>query len=156
MLTTVRGGFRLELFLIALLTAWVVSCGGETAPESDAAPAESSSAPAESDAGAADSAADYGKLPDAYPEDLPVYPNASSIVGLGIPGAATMVTFDTEDSMGDVLSFFQSGMSDQGWELVDESVSHLEATKGERKVTLRVSAADQGPGSNVVLSLEGS
>jgi len=143
------------LFCTALLAA--LACGsGDSAP---AATAPESGSPAGAEALAAqaapEAAVSRGELPADYPSDLPVYPGSEAGTALGIPGAAMMVTFSTEDTVDDVSGFLEGELPKNGWSVTDQSEGSLEATKDSRKARFRISAADSG-GSTIAVSVTGS
>ena len=91
-----------------------------------------------------------GKMPEDWPEDAPVYSDAtvqfsgSTNPATGKPGAAAVLV--TSDNAADVVAFYKTELAEQGWTISStmeaEGTTILGATKGKRAFSLMVGSAN--------------
>jgi len=83
------------------------------------------------------------QLPSGFPDDIPVYSGARA-QGSMIMGPMTMVTLESEASVGDISSFYQSQLSAKGWTQAFSASPTPESSssiykKDNRQLTLTIS-----------------
>lgn len=98
-----------------------------------------------------------GKIPSAFPSDVPVYPNSVSTGGLAVGGEGAAVALVTQSSVEEVYSFYTRELSDGGWSLDKELLASgwqekITAKKDER--TLWVTITDSPAGAQIFLAVE--
>ena len=83
--------------------------------------------------------AEYGReghLPSNFPEDVPLYGNATPLSSMAAPAHGTVVNLRTADAPGQVFAWYQSHYAEQGWEieqqLEERGRSTILARKGNR------------------------
>jgi hypothetical protein len=59
------------------------------------------------------------EVPDGFPEDVPVYPDAK-VLGSMVTGEGTVLTLRTADDSKKVTAFYHEKLSEQGWSLASE------------------------------------
>lgn len=78
------------------------------------------------------------KLPDGFPDDVPVYPKAR-VIGTSTDKHAMVVTLETGDVLSDVSKFYTEKLKANGWEINvtynTEENTMLSATKQRRSCT---------------------
>jgi hypothetical protein len=62
-------------------------------------------------------------LPDNYPSDIPVYPNATVTSAITNGEAGSLVTWKSSDSVEDVSNYFEKELADQGWNKIEGETS---------------------------------
>lgn len=79
------------------------------------------------------------KLPDTFPKDFPIYPEAKVISSTGL-----LVTFTTPDGLDKVVPFYKNGLSASGWLVTSsfdsDTVQTWEITKGATKGSVSITA----------------
>jgi hypothetical protein len=95
-------------------------------------------------------------LPDDFPDDVPVHPEASVEGSMSMPGKGQMITFQTDSTPDEVYRFYKSGLVDEGWSIeADMNVGGqhmMAAEKGDRVVSLQMMPGDEG-GTRVVVTV---
>ncbi len=85
------------------------------------------------------------RLPDAFPDDVPVY-TPSQILGSQVveDGKNIVVNLGTADDAAKVVAFYKKGLSDRGWRIEGEVTMGgtviLQSEKGERVLTVTVNS----------------
>lgn len=102
---------------------------------------------------------DDANVPDGFPEDVPIYPGSTPTAVMTAGSEGMVVTLKSSDDQGTIFSFYESGLSEQGWS-IDGKPSFggqmgLEASKDSRKATLRISGTEGDSYISIVVS-EGS
>ena len=86
-------------------------------------------------------------LPDFYPEDAPIYPNAT-LSNVGQPRGRVTAVFSTEDPPEEVTAYLRAKLATEGWsEHEKEEMPNgliIQATKDERAISLLISSMDAG------------
>jgi hypothetical protein len=59
------------------------------------------------------------KIPDAFPKDVPVYPDATVVAGMA-SGEGGMVTLQTGDDLDEIVAFYREELQGEGWSLESE------------------------------------
>jgi len=82
-------------------------------------------------------------LPKDFPEDVPVFPGSTTMASMSSPDEGMIVTFKSSDEQQKIFDFYQAGLADAGWEILDETTmgsSRLafDALKDSRKVSVVV------------------
>jgi hypothetical protein len=94
------------------------------------------------------------KIPDDFPKDVPVYPQAKVSSAMKA-NEGQMVTLDTEDKGDAVFAFYQKKMAAEGWKLVQELKMppsyNLHFEKADR--TANILVGDKDAGSTIALTL---
>lgn len=101
------------------------------------------------------------KLPDTFPKDFPLYPNAkviSSVTSSQGEKAVLLVIFETTDGLDKVVPFYKSGIGTGGWEITssfdsdtlqtwaiakENTEGSLSITSQEGKTTIQVMLGDK-------------
>jgi hypothetical protein len=82
------------------------------------------------------------RIPDGFPEDVPVYPDAKVMGGMAAGGGG-MVTLQSEDDPDEVVDFYREKLVEEGWslgppmDLMGQRVLPFE--KGDRNGAVQVS-----------------
>ena len=100
----------------------------------------------------------FGKqasLPEDFPEDLPVHPEARVQGSMSMPGKGQMVTFETDESPDEIYRFYTDGLTGQGWTIEAEmnfgGQRMVSASKDDRTASVQVVQGDKG--TQVVLTV---
>jgi hypothetical protein len=56
------------------------------------------------------------RIPDGFPEDVPVYPDARVVGGM-VAGEGGMLTLQTDDDPEEVADFYRENLAEEGWSL---------------------------------------
>ena len=94
---------------------------------------------------------DSASVPDAYPDDFPLYDGdivGSSSIGTG-EGSMVTVTVETDDDLDDIKAFLEDGFADDGWtiafqsEMTESGVTNVnymltKGVDGERNATVSI------------------
>jgi hypothetical protein len=104
----------------AVLMVWVTACGGPAEPVVDDTPApppEETQTPTESPVEeVVVTIGDEAKVPEGFPEDVPVYPglNIETVNQMPVQNA-TVIMGTTADPVATVASYLKNKMTGQGW-----------------------------------------
>ncbi len=98
-----------------------------------------------------------GKLPDSFPDDVPVFPGAQSAGGLAVGGEGLAAALVTESATDAVVSFYSEELVARGWTLGAEprdslQADRISASKDDR--TLWVVVSDGSGGAQIFLALD--
>ena len=141
---------RSILGLAAAFALALLACGGneESAPDSAAmtpsqkpsAPAATSSEPRGTEKVRKAEISRANELPRDFPADIPTYPGARSKGGLAVPGASSLIAFQTYDDPKKVYGFYRESLQENGWSIEEESEdqSRLAVRKGSRTTLVTV------------------
>lgn len=83
-------------------------------------------------------------VPEGYPSDVPIYPNATAGPAMAVPGMGLFATFLSDDEVADVLDHYRSELSGSGWSLEEFPGFGFDATKEGRSVEVRARRNDEG------------
>jgi hypothetical protein len=79
-----------------------------------------------------------GKIPTAFPNDVPVCPNSISTGGLAVGGEGAAVALVAQSDIAEVYSFYVRELSDGGWNLDQELLASGRQTGSwQRKTSVR-------------------
>ncbi len=100
---------------------------------------------------------DGAELPEHWPDDIPVFPNAkitSSVEGAGVANMI-MVVLETNKAVSEAKDFYKAELPKQGWEITNEVEAGetfiLTASKDARAVSVTVSKnADADSGKTII------
>src|SRR5262245_2585885 len=124
---------------------------GQTPPAPAAAPSA-----AEDDGAMPDVTLSEGVLPDGYPSDVPVYPGANIGSTMTQPGLGVFSTFDTDDGVDGILTYYRSELAKNGWSVVDSaSGDGVDGTKGNRSVQMRARKNEENR-TEIAISITGT
>jgi len=94
------------------------------------------------------------EIPDGFPEDVPIYPDAK-VVGSMLAGGGGMVTLQTGDDPGEVTAFYRENLVKEGWSIASEmdlGGQHLLAVeKGGRNGAVQISR--EGSDTNILVTI---
>jgi hypothetical protein len=150
----VRPTRRLTALLFALI-GLALACGSQDAP----APATDEAMPADTaDVAETTEPADPLErpidpdqiavtediVPETYPSDVPIYPDATPGSAMVVPGLGMFITFITEDDPATVYEHYRAGLGEAGWSLSDAPESGIDAAKEGRTVQVRARPDDSG------------
>jgi hypothetical protein len=102
-----------------------------------------------------------GSLPDGFPTDLPMFPDAQPKTSMMV-GNSGLVVLTSNASLSDVLTHFREQLPSQGWTVdsVSEAAGGTKATvkahKDARTATVSLNQAKGGTGTEIGISLKGS
>ena len=154
---------------VGALAIWVTACGGPAEP-----PAEGTSPPPteETQTSTADdvvadvvvTTGDQAKVPEGFPEDVPVYPGLDIESVNQMTGQdATVILGTTADPVATVANHLKDRMSSQGWTAV--SVNETDAagsattvmiySKGNRVATFTLTESDRGTEVSMAVAGQG-
>ena len=153
---------RLFCALALVATSATFACGGEEQPAPPASTPSAPVAPAPRSDASAPPAGDAveeqtsGALPKDFPEDVPTYPGATSLVSSSVPEEGTLVSFESKDTAEAVFEFYRNQLAQRGWAVEGEMSSAdqrmLIAGKGTRKTSVLVEG-NEGATTEVTLTL---
>lgn len=82
------------------------------------------------------------KIPDGFPKDVPVYPDASVVAGVAAGGGG-MITLQTGDDPDEIVAFYREELTGEGWSLASEmdigDQRILPIEKGDRNGAVQIS-----------------
>jgi len=85
-------------------------------------------------------------LPEDFPKDVPVYPDATLVTSMATP-EGVMISSRSSADPGDVLAFYKKELASEGWKLEAEMnmgpQRMLTFSKGDRQATVTLSS-DEG------------
>lgn len=95
------------------------------------------------------------RLPENFPDDVPIYPKSTPTASLVNRGGDAVVSLSTTGRPSEVLAYYKSALGDNGWqvesEIADDLQSALVTKKDLRTATVLVLA---GPaGTQIVLTI---
>ncbi len=92
-----------------------------------------------------------------FPSDFPVYPEATPGGAIGLGKGPMIVSFTTDASVGDVVTFYDSQLKSAGWSVENSDVrlGTLNASKGRRTAVVRANTSPGGT-TTFAIVLEGS
>jgi len=103
-----------------------------------------------------------GTLPENFPKDLPIYPDAKPTTSMMVSGQG-LVVLDSAAPVSDVLAQYRESLPAQGWtvdsvkEAAGGAKAFVKAHKEDRSTTISINTAKDGSGSEIGISLkEGS
>jgi len=81
-------------------------------------------------------------LPKEFPDDVPVFPGSMPMASMSSPDEGMIVTFKSTDEQQAIFDFYQSGLEEAGWEIVEDTTFGnrlaFDALKDSRKVSVVV------------------
>ncbi len=81
-------------------------------------------------------------LPKDFPEDVPVFPGSTPMASMSSPDEGMIVTFKSTKEQQEIFDFYQSGLEDAGWEVLEDTTFGnrlaFDALKDSRKVSVVV------------------
>lgn len=96
------------------------------------------------------------RLPDAFPDDVPVYPGAEPTGALSAEGEGVMATLRSSAAPEAILDFYRDALAGDGWSIESERnfgrQRQLSATKDERRVSIQLSGDDTA--TQIVITVE--
>jgi hypothetical protein len=147
---------RLLCALAFLATSVTFACGGDETPAPPALTPPTAEAPASTPGPAVPPVRDAVALPKDFPEDVPTYPGATSVVSSSVPEEGTLVSFESQDTAEAVFEFYRNQLVERGWAVEGEMSSAdqrmLIAGKGPRKTSVLVEGSE-GATTHVTLTL---
>lgn len=95
------------------------------------------------------------ELPDNFPSDMPVYPDAN--IGTTASSEDTVsVSLSTDDSLATVSNYYKDELAAEGWEITQtatlENATVYDIKKG--KITGAVAVAETDEGVSIIITLE--
>jgi len=98
------------------------------------------------------------EMPDEFPKDVPIFPGATPMASMSAPDEGIVVTFKSDKDQQDILDFYRSSLSDDGWEILDEPLFgqplSFEAIKESRKVSVMVGGTQGDSRVSVIVTPE--
>ena len=128
-----------SLFLILVVGLAASGCSKSTTAPGDGTPLSEKG----------DTQLNIGKIPDDFPNDVPVYKNIKS--SKAITGGVRLLHMQSDDSKAQILDFYKKELAAAKWQLTLESRNAREeilASKQQRSLT--VSIVDKGAAGRVI------
>ena len=81
-------------------------------------------------------------IPEEFPKDVPIFPGSTPMAFLFSPNEGIIVTFKSTEEQQEIYDYYQSTLTDDGWEILGEKTEEgrisFEAIKQDRKVAVIV------------------
>lgn len=81
-------------------------------------------------------------VPKDFPKDVPVFPGSTPMASMSSPDEGMIVTFKSTDEQQAIFDFYQSGLEDAGWDILEDTTFGnrlaFDALKDGRKVSVVV------------------
>ena len=89
-------------------------------------------------------------------QGIPVFPGATAAAAMWIPGEASMSSYTTDTSAGDVFEYYVEELEAQGWSITkkNEDKLSIKATKGDKKASFKINGTRGG--TEIAVILEGA
>lgn len=155
----------LILGLVTLVALLGVACGEETAEEAIERAAEREGLEADVDiqdeevaiSGETEEGEEFefqsgGDLPEGFPGDFPVFPDARLVGGFrGLEGGeeSFLVTWETDADVEEVADFYEDGLAESGWQVVNSGTF---STDGETTAFLEIQGEDSATTGGVTIT----
>lgn len=98
------------------------------------------------------------EIPEEFPKDVPIFPGSTPMAFLFAPGEGIIVTFKSGEEQQEIFDFYQSKLSDDGWEILEDkeqsSQLSFEAIKEKRKVAVAVTGTKGDSRVSVIVTPE--
>ncbi len=98
------------------------------------------------------------EIPDEFPKDVPIFPGSTPMAFMSAPGEGIIVTFKSGEDQQDIFDFYQSSLTDDGWEIVEDSMFgkqlSFDAIKDNRKVSVVVAGTKGDARVSVIVVIE--
>ena len=96
------------------------------------------------------------RLPGGFPEDVPVFPNATLTSSVSSPAIGTMLTYQVEESPEEVHAFYRRELLDDGWTIESEmnigGQFMVSFDKERRKASVAITR-DASKGTKITLTI---
>jgi nitrous oxide reductase accessory protein NosL len=97
-------------------------------------------------------------MPDEFPKDVPVFPGSTPMASMYSPDDGILVTFKSPEEQQAIFDFYQSSLTNDGWDVRDaegyvDQLS-LEARKENRTVTVTVGGRTGDSRVSVIVTTE--
>jgi hypothetical protein len=97
-------------------------------------------------------------IPDEFPKDVPIFPGSTPMAFMFAPDEGVIVTFKSTEEQQVIFDFYRSSLADDGWKIlpgeVFDSELTLDATKGNRKVSVMVAGTQGDSRVSVIVTTE--
>ena len=97
------------------------------------------------------------RIPENFPDDVPIYEGAQPMVVVADPSGGIMVSLQTDADVSAVNDFYRRQMPARGWSSVTtftgEGMTHLGWRKGERSASVNITTGDEESGAAITLSV---
>lgn len=97
-------------------------------------------------------------LPEQFPKDVPIFPDSTPMAFLFSPGEGIIVTFKSVEKQQDIFDFYESSLTDDGWEILENQTQStklsFEAIKEGRKVAVTVTGKKGDSRVSVIVTPE--
>ena len=88
------------------------------------------------------------ELPEVFPKDIPIFPNAVLFSAMETGGGTAMVSLDSEAQPAAIYEFYKQKLEGAAWRIENElnvgGGRVLTALKGDRKVVLNIERTEKG------------
>jgi hypothetical protein len=97
-------------------------------------------------------------LPEEFPKDVPIFPGSTPMAFLFAPNEGIIVTFKSPEEQQEIFDYYQSTLTDDGWEILEEKTEEgrisFEAIKQDRKVSIAVAGKQGDSRVSVIVTSE--
>jgi len=101
---------------------------------------------------------EFASIPESFPSDIPVLPNAQPMAALSAGKQGIIVTFKSSEEQSKIQSFYATELSKSGWTIQSENSFNaqlmIEASKGTRKVVVTIAGTSGDSRLSIVVSGE--
>ena len=98
------------------------------------------------------------EIPDHFPKDVPVFPNALPLATMTAEGHGTFVSFSTQESQEAIHDYYLNELAAQGWTIGEENSFRgqlsITATKDIRKAVVTIAGTEGDSRVSVVVTEE--
>ncbi len=100
------------------------------------------------------------KVPDDFPEDVPIFPDSSPMAMMTAEGHGSFVSFKAQEPQKAVYDYYMEQLAEEGWKLETEDgfsgQLRITSKKDVRKIVVTVSGTEGDTRVNVVVTNEGA
>jgi hypothetical protein len=99
---------------------------------------------------------DEVEIPDAFPDDVPIFPEATPMASMSAPDEGIIVTFKSGEEQQEIFDFYQSNLEGDGWEILKDSMAgnkfSIDAVKDSRKVSVIIAGTEGDSRVSVIVT----
>jgi hypothetical protein len=97
-------------------------------------------------------------IPEEFPKDVPIFPGSTPMAFMSAPDEGMIVTFKSSEEQQDIFDFYQSNLTDDGWEILKNPKSGqklaFDAVKANRRVSVIVAGTKGDSRVSVIVTPE--
>jgi hypothetical protein len=97
-------------------------------------------------------------IPEEFPKDVPIFPGSTPMAYMSSPDEGVIVTFRSSEKQQDIFDFYQSNLTDDGWEILKNPKSGqklaFDAVKADRRVSVIIAGTKGDSRVSVIVTPE--